>query len=151
MKRLLTAKSMGEKETDMRKQEQEVMRAEMRKEKAADQGGLVSWSPRKNDLVRPTQPLKDWLPATGKDLASMGVSMEGKQGKVANWAPTISGICSDAPLNPWLPGKALAEASSSSKTPDSTLWTPGSSWIPGKALAEAAPSNYEPGREKTRA
>ena len=144
IKSLLTAKSMEQKEIDMREQQ------EMRKKETKEQKGLVSWSPRKNCLGGQRQPLNDWLPVKEEEHLPL---TRGKQDKV-----TISSIWSDAPLNPWVPGKALAEASGSSKqasgsskTPDSTSWTPGSPWIPGKALAEAASSKYQSGMEKTRA
>ena len=84
--------------------------------------------------------MKDWLPTMGD------VGMKETHGKMSNWAPSSS-IWSDAPLNPWVPGKALAEASASS-------WTPGTSWNPGKALAEATSSQLgeeEGGRKQTRA
>ena len=145
MKSLLTtAKSLEQKEIDMRKQQEETSLEEMKKKEAEEGNGFVSWSPRKNCLGGRKQPLKDWLPA--KEEVEHLTLMKGKQDKVS-----ISSIWSDSPLNPWVPGKALAEASGSSKqasgsskTPDSTSWTPGSTWIPG---------NFEisVGREKTRA
>ena len=157
MKSLLTAKSLEQKQIDMREQQEETS-MEMRKEEAEEKSGFVSWSPRKNGLAGQKQPLKDWQPV--KEEEEHLTLMKGKQDKVS-----ISSIWSDAPLNPWVPGKALAEASGfskkasnsskeafgSSKSPDSTSWTPGSPWIPGKALAEAAHSHDQPGREKTRA
>ena len=137
MKSLLTtAKSLEQKE--------ETSLEEMKKKEAEEGNGFVSWSPRKNCLGGRKQPLKDWLPV--KEEVEHLTLMKGKQDRVS-----ISSIWSDAPLNPWVPGKALADASGFPKTPVSTSWTPGSSWVPGKALAEAAPTKYESGREKTRA
>ena len=140
---LTTAKSMEQKKIDMREQQEETS-MEMRKKEAGEEKGFVSWSPRKNCLGGQRLPLTEWLPA--KEDEEHLILMKGKQDKVS-----ISSIWSDSPLNPWVPGKALAEASGSSKqasgsskTPDSTSWTPGSTWIPG---------NFEisVGREKTRA
>ena len=108
-------------ETDsMSKQQKEATTGtEITVEETEKQRRFVSWSPRKNDLGGHGEPLTDWLPTMGD------VGMKAKQDKVSSWAPSSS-IWSDAPLNPWVPGKALAEASASS-------WTPGTSWNPGKA------------------
>ena len=149
---LTTAKSLEhleQAEIDMRKQQEETSLEEIKRKEAEEGNGFASLSPRKNHLGGQRQPLKDWLPAKEKEHLTL---MKGKQGKLSMFS-----IWDDAPLKPWVPGKALAEASSSSKmasgsskTPDSTSWTPGSPWIPGKALAEAAQSHDRPGKEKTR-
>ena len=146
---LTTAKSLEQAEIDLRKQEEETSLEEIKRKEAEEGNGFASLSPRKNDLGGQRQPLKDWLPAKEKEHLTL---MKGKQGKLSMFS-----IWDDAPLKPWVPGKALAEASSSSKmasgssmTPNSTSWTPGSPWIPGKALAEAAQSHDQPGKEKTR-
>ena len=147
---LTTAKSLEQAEIDLRKQQEEETSLEEIKRKEAEEGnGFASLSPRKNHLGGQRQPLKDWLPAKEKEHLTL---MKRKQGKLS-----MFNIWDDAPLKPWVPGKALAEASSSSKmasgsskTPNSTSWTPGSPWIPGKALAEAAQSHDQPGKEKTR-
>ena len=149
---LTTAKSLEhleQAEIDVRKQQEETSLEEIKRKEAEEGNGFASLSPRKNDLSGQRQPLKDWLPAKEKEHLTL---MKGKQGKLSMFS-----IWDDAPLKPWVPGKALAEASSSSKmasgsskTPDSTSWTPGSPWIPGKALAEAAHSHDQPEKEKTR-
>ena len=146
---LTTAKSLEQAEIDLRNQQEETSLEEIKRKEAEEGNGFASLSPRKNDLGGQRQPLKDWLPAKEKEHLTL---MKGKQGKLSMFS-----IWDDAPLKPWVPGKALAEASSSSKmasgsskTPNSTSWTPGSPWIPGKALAEAAQSHDQPGKEKTR-
>ena len=139
---LTTAKSLEQAEIDLRKQEEETSLEEIKRKEAEEGNGFASLSPRKNHLGGQRQPLKDWLPAKEKEHFTL---MKGKQGKLS-----MFNIWDDTPLKPWVPGKALAEASSSSKTPNSTSWTPGSPWIPGKALAEAAHSHDQPGKEKTR-
>ena len=92
------------------------------------------------------------LPSSAQHAFKVPEITVGKPGKLS-----MFNFWDDAPLKPWVPGKALAEASfsskmasGSSKTPNSTSWTPGSPWIPGKALAEAAQSHDQPGKEKTR-
>ena len=146
---LTTAKSLEQAEIDLRKQQEEISLEEIKRKEAEEGNGFASLSPRKNHLGGQRQPLKDWLPAKEKEHLTL---MKRKQGKLS-----MFNIWDDAPLKPWVPGKALAEASSSSKmasgsskTPNSTSWTPGSPWIPGKALAEAAQSHDQPGKEKTR-
>ena len=146
---LTTAKSLEQAEIDLRNQQEETSLEEIKRKEAEEGNGFAHLSPRKNDLGGQRQPLKDWLPAKEKEHFTL---MKGKQGKLSMFS-----IWDDAPLKPWVPGKALAEASSSSKmasgssmTPNSTSWTPGSPWIPGKALAEAAQSHDQPGKEKTR-
>ena len=146
---LTTAKSLEQAEIDLRKQEEETSLEEIKRKEAEEGNGFASLSPRKNHLGGQRQPLKDWLPAKEKEHLTL---MKGKQGKLS-----MFNFWDDAPLKGWVPGKALAEASSSSKmasgsskTPNSTSWTPGSPWIPGKALAEAAQSHDQPGKEKTR-
>ena len=146
---LTTAKSLEQAVIDLRKQQEETSLEEIKRKEAEEGNGFASLSPRKNDLSGQRQPLKDWLPAKEKEHLTL---MKGKPGKLS-----MFNIWSDAPLKPWVPGKALAEASSSSKmasgsskTPNSTSWTPGSPWIPGKALAEAAHLHDQPEKEKTR-
>ena len=146
---LTTAESLEQAEIDLRKQQEEISLEEIKRKEAEEGNGFASLSPRKNHLGGQRQTLKDWLPAKEKEHLTL---MKRKQGKLS-----MFNIWDDAPLKPWVPGKALAEASSSSKmasgssmTPNSTSWTPGSPWIPGKALAEAAQSHDQPGKEKTR-
>ena len=146
---LTTAKSLEQAEIDARKQQEETSLEEIKRKEAEEGNGFAYVSPSKNDLCGQRQPLKDWLPGKEKEHLTL---MKRKPGKLSMFS-----IWSDAPLKPWVPGKALAEASfsskmasGSSKTPNSTPWTPGSPWIPGKALAEAAQSHDQPGKEKAR-